>query len=53
MKTKIMVVESEDIQDFQKQVNNANDLFNVFATQSHVTMVLDKLVYTAVIFFRC
>ncbi len=50
--TKIRLVESEDKQEFEKLVNNLNDTFNVFATQTHVTMVCDKLVYTAVVFCK-
>jgi len=56
MKSKIITVESEDIQEFTKLVNNYNDLFDVFATQTHVNTVETgsgyKMVYTAVIFYR-
>jgi len=52
MKSNIKVVESSDLQEFTKLVNNYNELFDVFATQTHVTNVHDKTVYSAVIFHR-
>ena len=52
MKSNIKVVESDNIQEFTKLVNNYNELFEVFATQTHVTVVHDKTIYTAIIFHR-
>lgn len=52
MKSNIKVVESNNIQEFTKLVNNYNELFDVFATQTHVTVVHDKTIYTAIIFHR-
>lgn len=52
MKTMIKMVESDDKLEFVKLVNNLNELYNVFATQTHVTQVVDKLVYTAILFHR-
>ena len=52
MITKIKTIESDNLVVFESKINIANMTHNVFATQTHVTMILDKLVYTAVLFYR-
>jgi len=52
MKTKVKVIEAESVSEFEKKINEINNLFQVFATQTHTTMVQDKIYYTAVLFYR-
>jgi len=53
MKTKVIVVEESTVEAFQNTINMHNANHQVFATQTHTSVVHDCIIYTAVLFLRC
>ena len=52
MTNKVHVIESVYKEQFENEINTFCSLFNVFATQTHVTSANGVLIYTAVLFFK-
>jgi len=52
IQTKHIVIQKDDIGDFQKGLDTVSGTLDVFATQTHVTFVKDKIYYTAVCFYK-
>lgn len=51
-KTHNIVIQAETLTKFQDGMNEINDKYNVFATQTHVTKIGGNILYTAVFFVR-
>ena len=52
MKTKHIVIETDDSSNFEDNLNKASQEYNVFATQTHIKVINNVVVYFAVIFYK-
>ena len=52
MVNKIHVIETTFKEHFENEINTFCSLFNVFATQTHVTSANGVMIYTAVLFYK-
>jgi len=52
MQTKHIIIETDNSCDFEDSLNKASQEYNVFATQTHIKLINNIVVYFAVIFYK-
>jgi len=50
--TKHILVQKDDINIFKAELDRLNKVNNVFATQTHINLVSEKLIYTGILFCK-
>lgn len=48
----VKIIQTDNLKEFEETVNERSKELNAFATQTHVTVVHDKIWYTAVLFHK-